>query len=248
MSVLDRLLQFNSSRHRLLEENTSFAQTMLPNSMVLDAGCGDAPYKHLFTDMRYETADFAQSDRPYAEQITYVCDLKSIPAKNNRFDYIVFNQVLEHIPEPQAVLDELYRVLKPGGKMICTAPLMYHEHEQPYDFHRYTQFGWKHLLEKSGFTIERLDWLEGFFGLCGYYMETIYYNLPRKKRDIKGKTGSVAAPALAILHPFIGLCAVLFHRLEKHTKIQAGPSPKNYVVIVAKPSKKNKQRHQRRIP
>lgn len=48
--------------------------------------------------------------------------------------------------------------------MIYSAPLFYEEHETPYDFYRYTQFGVRHLMETTGFVIERLDWLEGYFG------------------------------------------------------------------------------------
>ena len=77
--MFNKWLAFNSSRHRLYEENERFAKSMKKNSLILDAGCGDAPYKDLFKHVRYESADFAQSNREYDEQITYVCELKKIP-------------------------------------------------------------------------------------------------------------------------------------------------------------------------
>ena len=58
-------------------------------------------------------ADFEKVDKEYA-QSTYVCDLASIPVEDERFDAVVFNQVLEHLPEPKRVLAELNRVLKKG--------------------------------------------------------------------------------------------------------------------------------------
>ena len=51
-------------------------------------------------------------------------------------------------------------MLKPGGTLWLTAPLFYAEHERPYDYFRYTQFGLRHLLEREGFRSRR-DRLDG---------------------------------------------------------------------------------------
>jgi ubiquinone/menaquinone biosynthesis C-methylase UbiE len=96
----------NSSRFRLWQENVNFAQQVLVDDWVLDAGAGSAPYKSLFEHAHYESADFEQVDKPYAKS-TYVCDLKKIPVEDERFSYVVFNQVMEHLPEPDLVLAEL---------------------------------------------------------------------------------------------------------------------------------------------
>ena len=64
---------FNSSRERLLQENAAFALTIPAGALVLDAGAGTSPYKPLFSHVRYESADFEQVDKPYAQQ-TYTCD------------------------------------------------------------------------------------------------------------------------------------------------------------------------------
>lgn len=147
---LNGLFYFNSSRYRLQKENAAFAALVPDHALVLDAGAGNAPYKSLFEHAQYESADFEKIDKKYAPS-TYVCDLKKIPVEDCRFDFIIFNQVMEHLPEPHLVLAELYRVLKPSGKMIYTGPLFYEEHEQPYDFYRYTQFGLRYLFESAHF-------------------------------------------------------------------------------------------------
>jgi len=85
-------LSFNSSRIRLLEENEAFAKTIPPKAVVLDAGAGTQPYRHLFEHTQYESADFEQVDKEYVKS-TYVCDLKNVPVEDERFDYILFNQV-----------------------------------------------------------------------------------------------------------------------------------------------------------
>lgn len=234
-SWLRRAFDFNSSRHRLWEENAKFAATIPAGSMVLDAGAGEAPYKPLLRHAVYESADFQKVDKPYAVS-TYVCDLAEIPVEDARYDFIVFNQVLEHVPEPSAVLRELHRVLKPGGQMIYTAPLFYEEHETPYDFYRYTQFGVRHLLTKAGFAINRLDWLEGYFGTIGYQMHGMARYLPHRPRDIHpGIAGLLLWPLLMALRAQMVLGAMLFHRLEIAHKFTARGYPKNYVAIVTRP-------------
>lgn len=102
-SRLHRAFDFNSSRHRLWEENVKFAASIAPGAMVLDADAGEAPYKPLLRHARYESADFQRVDKPYAVS-TYVCDLAEIPVEDARYDFIIFNQVLEHVPEPGAML------------------------------------------------------------------------------------------------------------------------------------------------
>lgn len=128
MDFIHRLREFNSSRVRLLQENQAFAASITGGAVVLDAGAGEAPYRSLFKHTQYESADFEQVDKKYVPS-TYVCDLKSIPVEDCRFDAIVFNQVMEHLPEPLLVLQELQRVLKVGGRMIYTGPFFYEEHE-----------------------------------------------------------------------------------------------------------------------
>lgn len=234
MNPLLRMLAFNSSRYRLWNENAAFAATVPSEALVLDAGAGDAPYKSLFQHARYESADFEKVDKKYATS-TYVCDLRSIPVEDGRFDFIVFNQVIEHLPDPRAVLAELYRVLKRGGRMICTGPLFYEEHEQPYDFYRYTQFGLRHLFGEAGFRVERLDWMEGYFGTVGYQLQGMARYLPWKPSQLgNGVAGYVLTPFLILWKAVCAVASIAFHRLETRIKFQARGYPKNYVVLASK--------------
>jgi len=235
--VISRLLEFNSSRKRLFLENKSFANAVPQGSLVLDAGAGDAPYRGLFAHARYESADFLSSDRKYAKP-TYECDLAEIPVEADRFDFVVFNQVMEHLPEPGRVAQELFRVLKPSGKMIYTGPLFFEEHEQPYDFYRYTSFGVRHVFGRAGFVVDRLDWLEGFFGTAGYALSALARFLPWKPSEMCG-AGLLAwalCPAMFFLKAFFTVLAAALHRLEMIVKCTGRGFPKNYVAILSKPA------------
>jgi ubiquinone/menaquinone biosynthesis C-methylase UbiE len=216
----------NSSRIHLLRVNRQFAASIPPGALVLDAAAGDQPYKVLFEHARYEAADFEMVDKPYARS-TYVCDLRSIPVPDSRFDYIIFNQAMEHMPEPLEVLRELHRVLKPGGRMLTTAPFFYQEHEVPYDFYRYTQFAYKHLFPKAGFEIQSIEWLEGYLGTLAYQLETAAMALPR------------------IYFPFrflFAMLAIWFYHSDVRQPYRRAGYPKNYVVLSVKPGEDGPQR------
>lgn len=221
----------NSSRTWLLRENRDFAGTVPAGARVLDAGAGNQPYRALFSHCVYEAADFEKVDKPYAKS-TYVCDLTAIPVADDFFDAVVFNQVLEHLPDPQAALVELRRVLKPGGRLLCTAPLFYEEHEQPYDFFRYTQFGMRSLLEKAGFVIERLHWMEGYHGTVAYQLDSASKYLPWSAG--RGWQAVVMLPVSVLCKMLFRVLAPLFYWADESHRHTSSGFPKNYVAVVRK--------------
>ncbi|MCT2407864.1 class I SAM-dependent methyltransferase [Chryseobacterium antibioticum] len=80
---------------------------------------------------------------PY-QNVDIICDIENIPFKDNSVDYIINIAVLEHVPNPQKVIAEIHRVLKPGGKIYSFIPFMQPFHASPYDFQRFTFEGMKH--------------------------------------------------------------------------------------------------------
>jgi SAM-dependent methyltransferase len=230
-------MSFNSSRYYLQQEVERFARSVPANALVLDAGSGLQPYQHLFAHARYESADFEKLDISYTKT-TYTCDLRNIPVDDCRYDCIIFNQVMEHLPEPGVVLKELYRVLKRGGKLLFSGPLFYEEHQQPFDFYRFTQFGLRFLFTQQGFEINRLDWLEGYFGTVGYQLERMAAFLPGKPKDLGGGVRTcLLIPFLFVVKFFSGILSPIFYKMDVSYKITRQGYPKNYVLIAVKPSK-----------
>jgi SAM-dependent methyltransferase len=119
---------------------------------VLDIGSGDAPYAELFAHGRYVTTDWAQSQHPGARIADVVAPADSLPLDEASFGLVLCTQVLEHVPEPSAVIDECFRVLEPGGRLALTVPLLWELHELPHDYYRYTEPGVRYLLDKAGFV------------------------------------------------------------------------------------------------
>jgi ubiquinone/menaquinone biosynthesis C-methylase UbiE len=229
----------NASRVRLEHQVSRFARNTDAGMRVLDAGAGKSPYRRHFGHTDYEAADFAQLDTAYAP-LDYVCDLADIPVEDARFDRVLFNQVLEHLPEPEQVLAELHRVLKPGGRIFCSVPLFYAEHNQPYDFYRYTQFALRRLFEGAGFEIQRLEWLEGYFGTISYQLQQMHRHLPADLASIRAlgmrrRRAIVVAPTILGTRWVAGRLARFYGAADVRWKYTAGGMPKNYVVVARKP-------------
>jgi SAM-dependent methyltransferase len=120
---------------------------------VLDVGCGSQPYRDLIVCDEYVGLEIESPQNSEYKSADVFYDGTRIPFPAERFDSVLLNQVLEHVFEPDTFLREICRVLKPGGALLLTVPFVWDEHEQPYDYARYSSFGIRDLLTKSGFQI-----------------------------------------------------------------------------------------------
>jgi SAM-dependent methyltransferase len=98
--------------------------------------------------------DIALSGHDHAtEPIDIYYDGVCFPFDDNCIDSVICTQVLEHVTTPEVTLSEIYRVLKPMGYALLTVPFLSEEHEQPFDYYRYSSFGMHFLLENQNFEI-----------------------------------------------------------------------------------------------
>lgn len=120
---------------------------------TLDVGCGNKPYEIFFNSSNYIGLEIENSVHGEDNKADFYYDGKNFPFDEKEFDSVVTNQVLEHVFTPKEFLIEINRILKPNGKLLLTVPFVWDEHEQPYDYARYSSFGLKYLLEECGFKI-----------------------------------------------------------------------------------------------
>lgn len=120
---------------------------------LYDLGCGEMPYRPWFLQYvdRYVGVDWSGTLHELKADI--VADLNApLPIKDRVADTVVSLSVMEHLREPQIMLNEAIRILRPGGSMILQVPFMWWVHEAPYDYYRYTCYGLRYMFEKAGFT------------------------------------------------------------------------------------------------
>ena len=120
---------------------------------LLDIGCGSKPYENLFLNLKKYLGLELENQKSEGSVADYFYDGKKIPFDNETYESIFCTQVLEHVFEPDNFLYEISRVLKKDGLMIITLPFIWDEHEQPFDYARYTSFGLKYILEKNNFKV-----------------------------------------------------------------------------------------------
>jgi len=130
----------------------------LISGKLLDVGCGRKPYKRILRNVtEYIGMDIENPGHDHSEEdIDVFYDGKTFPFPDHHFDSVLTNQVFEHVFNPSEFLSEINRVLKPNGHLLLTVPFIWDEHEQPFDYGRYSTFGIKHILEKHDFEILKL--------------------------------------------------------------------------------------------
>lgn len=133
-------------------------EDMFKDKVVLDIGCGAAGktlsyaaigVKHIYgidvVDYYEKEAKELADKKGLSELFTFICaDAAKLSFSDNFFDTIIMNDAMEHVDKPLEVLNECYRVLKPGGRLFVNFPPYYH----PFGAHLSDVIGipWVHMF------------------------------------------------------------------------------------------------------
>lgn len=122
---------------------------------VLDIGCADSNLKNKLPETvfyvgldYYETAMNLYNTTP-----DIFGDAHALPFLSQSFDSILLLDVLEHLHDPIICIEEVKRVLKPGGIFYLQVPFMYPEHDAPFDYQRWTHNGLRWMVDRHAFEI-----------------------------------------------------------------------------------------------
>jgi len=96
-----------------------------------------------------------------------VADAAHGPFTDGCANAVICTEVLEHVPEPEAVIVEAYRLLRSGGVFVLSMPFIGHVHADPFDFQRYTDAKLRLLLSHANFNDVEIDPMGHYYAvLC----------------------------------------------------------------------------------
>lgn len=177
-----------------------------PNIRILDAGCGAGGNMEFMDE--YGTVvgiDISQEMVEYCRMIGLKVSHGSVdnmPFQDADFDVVLCLDVLEHLPDEQPVLEELKRVVKPGGILIFSVPAfswLWGKHDdQNNHFRRYNLYQLESILKKSKLSIERNTYFNCFLLPVVWFFRRMIYKKSRET-DFEIGTGSLNQVLLSIL-------------------------------------------------
>ncbi len=132
---------FNPSFQRHRAEYRLAAGHLGPGR-VLDLGCGIGHSYEELVPRETVGVDVAAEALAGQNRETHVADMRSVPFRDGAFASVISIHSLEHVPDPERVLAEVYRVLEPGGRAIFATPnrLTFGRPDEIIDPYHYIEF------------------------------------------------------------------------------------------------------------
>ena len=168
---------------RQLEKVITLFVKNAPHQLLADYGCGNKPYQPLFDPFveRYIGLDLALNTK--ADVTINPEGQIDMPAESVGF--VLSTQVLEHVENPTQYLQEAYRILQPGGKLILSTHGYWMFHPDPTDYWRWTSTGLQKIVTEAGFEVV---YFEGILGRSAMglqlFQDGILFKIPRPLRFI----------------------------------------------------------------
>jgi len=142
------------------------------NSLALDLGCGSAGHRAVceHAGFGYVGLDFSS----YSASLWG--DAHALPFRDGSFEFMLSVAVIEHLRFPFVALQEAYRVLKKGGRLVGTAAFLEPAHGN--SLYHCTHLGLLNLLRYGGFRVEHVGPFTGWTVLSAQVSNALFPGLP----------------------------------------------------------------------
>lgn len=209
----DRYWWFVARRHLI----TSLLETLYPREgrlHILDIGCGTgkmldelAPFGHVVgADFAPEALQFCVTRGVGADLAR--ADARRLPFADASFDVVTAMDIVEHIDDDKAASCEIFRVLKPGGRLLVTVPAfpsLWSEHDEAlHHYRRYTVPRLKDLFQRVGLAVDKVSYTVTTLFPAIWVFRQVSNLLPKKRPEEEKKanlvnfSGPVNAALLAL--------------------------------------------------
>lgn len=155
---------------------------------LLDLGAGNQPFKVWYSGLAEKCVSVDVTPAPGLDVLSLAAPL---PFGSETFDTVLCTSVLEHVHNAEAVVSEIARILKPGGRLIITIPFLYPTHEAPYDFWRTTHWGLRSVLTRNGLEVDTVAAQGGPGLLVAHYLIAGFAQLVMLFAKHLGRFGSL---------------------------------------------------------
>lgn len=154
---------------------------MKPGIKVLDAGSGREHEQHLRKELLATGATLHTCDFCEGPGVDFVADVTHLPFEDGTYDIVLSMQVLEHVTDPQKVVQEMARVLKPGGQLFLTTPQSSPLHNLPWNFFNFTNLGLRLLYDKAGLEVTKEVPQGGYYILLAFQLNWFVREVERTR-------------------------------------------------------------------
>ncbi|OLE64596.1 MAG: hypothetical protein AUG74_13000 [Bacteroidetes bacterium 13_1_20CM_4_60_6] len=223
-----------------------------PASLVLSVGAGAGrDIWHLTPHFRVHAIDFATSGLRVAKRHDLRCVSADItdglPYRDNAFDLVILKDILEHLLDPQTLVGEVQRVLRPGGRVIISVPNHFflsfrirlllgkgliwkslgHDHAVAFEDWNYmhlrffTYRGFRRFLQQVGLMPERFFW--DFGTLAHYNQPEMVFGAQHEKQRLGLPLSRKGRFGLMTLLPAYRVFNAVFPRRLRHAIVSLAP-------------------------
>ncbi len=139
---------------------------------LLDVGCGWRPFAAVFEGQvgHYWGTDLRTSKDLAGVAPDFFSRGEALPVRDGSLDTVLGLSMLSYVTRPRHVIEETFRVLRPGGTLIMEFTQMASVLEGGYDYFRYTRFGAEEMLRDAGFEILEVIPIGGLWSRVGLHL------------------------------------------------------------------------------